>query len=331
MAADDSWTVGNAKFNFAACGGTKLDDLTRQLDERGEELMAIWARSGGNNALFGDIARACIYQPRFHGNWGPPWDEDPDGKGYCKTIRDSWDYLEGNFAGDFRKGLDDILKHRKEHSKHPESGLDLYISSYVLFFNDETDDCDHWSFGHPVLSSGHPKLVKGLRKELNEATALLNRVQADVISNCDVTMDGQRVRHVEATQLYDDHRFCEPDHTFEDPFYGEDVWLWNLQYYDTKSDADGKEVPRTEDGVKFMTESEGVPRDLNVFPSRDERAETQSSQSAIGWLSRPFYPKWKGHEAMKNHFIQRMKDDRIPGVVGSGNEQQTCYGNNHRK
>ena len=38
-------------------------------------------------------------------------------------------------------------------------------------------------------------------------------------------------------------------------------------------------------------------------------------QSGFGWTSRPFHPKPLGYERMKNFFIQRMKDDKIPGAI----------------
>jgi hypothetical protein len=39
------------------------------------------------------------------------------------------------------------------------------------------------------------------------------------------------------------------------------------------------------------------------------------SQSGFSWTSRPFHPRPLGYERMKNFFIQRLKDDEIPGVI----------------
>jgi hypothetical protein len=60
---------------------------SRQMNEKAGVPQVVWAMFGGNNAFFGSIARACIYQPISSSQpfgWGPPWDEDHDGKGLCK-------------------------------------------------------------------------------------------------------------------------------------------------------------------------------------------------------------------------------------------------------
>ncbi|MBE3050404.1 hypothetical protein IMZ48_49500 [Candidatus Bathyarchaeota archaeon] len=54
-----------------------------------------------------------------------------------------------------------VTRDCQKKAKYPQGTLNLYLSSYVLFFNDETDDCDTWTFGHSVLNSRRPKLVKG--------------------------------------------------------------------------------------------------------------------------------------------------------------------------
>lgn len=61
MANDNSWSLDPQAFHFAACGGTLMDDLERQMKERAGKPDIVWGMFGGNNAFFGAIARACIY------------------------------------------------------------------------------------------------------------------------------------------------------------------------------------------------------------------------------------------------------------------------------
>lgn len=84
MENDKSWSLDPQAFNFAACGGTLMDDLGRQMRERAGKPDIVWGMFGGNNTFFGAIARACIYQPISPSHpfgWGLAWDEDPDGTG----------------------------------------------------------------------------------------------------------------------------------------------------------------------------------------------------------------------------------------------------------
>jgi len=80
-----------------------MNDIPRQMGQTGNSQLVI-GTIGGNNALFGDIARACIYQPA-PGGWGPAWDNDPDGTGECKkNLATSQEYInraEGGLRDDF--------------------------------------------------------------------------------------------------------------------------------------------------------------------------------------------------------------------------------------
>jgi hypothetical protein len=356
MAADKSWQAGGdaSKFNFAACGGSVMKDTERQLRDRGgAHPTIIWSMTGGNNAFFGEVARACIFVPmdsftHIVRGYGPEWADDTEGKGECKqSIQKAQGYIEDQFADEFKDTIDHLLKLYDE-KKAPNRGLDLYFSSYVQFFNAETDACDNWSFGHSTLSKSYPRLVKGLRKVINDAVARVNELQAEVISKYEISDGSRHIRHETSNKLYENHRFCEPAHTkIEDQYYHDDVWIWNLQYKDTQADAGGKEVPVLESGVWHMSAEPGfveLPANgtqlngttpVTVLPSQDELAALGSSGAGAGWMSRPVHPKFRGHEAMKGHFIERMRNDKIPGVllgatepnVGNGGPKKPDNGN----
>ena len=104
---DNSLSLKPQAFQFAACGGTLMDDLERQMNERAGQPDIVWGMFGGNSAFFGAIARACIYQPislEHLFGWGPPWDEDSDRTGLCKkNIQQAENFLTIRMA--FAKNL----------------------------------------------------------------------------------------------------------------------------------------------------------------------------------------------------------------------------------
>ena len=334
MAADTSWQDGGQKFDFAACGGTKMAAAKDQFQKNVGPGSLLWSTFGGNDADFGAVARACIFQP-LPGGWGKPWDEDPNGEGECKkNIKAVGDYLDdpSGFRKDFSDNLDGLFAIAQDDSRKQDH-FDMYISSYVPFFNVDTDDCDNWSFGHPWVSSAQPKLVKGLRQEVNDKTSQVNNIQADVIKSYKVPAPSKpnyRVHNVQPSPEFNGHRFCEVGHSFDDQFYSPDVWLWNLQYWDTQSEATtGKnEAPKTVNGVTFMDGTGPAPESgpvmgimSNPTPAKGVfdpglSAQSGSGGSGVGWTARPFHPKEPGYTAMKNLFIKTMQDDKIPGVKG---------------
>ncbi|KAH6679328.1 hypothetical protein B0J14DRAFT_686360 [Halenospora varia] len=212
--------------------------------------------------------------------------------------------------------LDDILIVAQD-DEHRTSQFDLYVSSYVHFFDDTTDECDKWSFAHDRVSNGRPKLVKGLRKEIND--------KADVIKSYEIPapkLPEHRVRNVQPDSTFDGHRFCEKNRTFEDQFYHPDLWLWNLQYYDEQSGEHAGVVMTDANNVKYMSAPQGIDEAQNfttvlgvdgnpdaAIPPGDD---PHTLQYGFGWTARPFHPKWEGHKALKDFFVQRMKDDNIP-------------------
>ncbi|EHL03100.1 hypothetical protein M7I_1075 [Glarea lozoyensis 74030] len=306
------------------------------MEEKAGNPQLVWGMFGGNNAYFGAIARACIYQPLDPGHpfgWGKAWDEDEDGTGVCKqNLQMAKEYLDkpSSMRKAFTNALDDILN-VAQGNRALDYSFDLYVSSYVRFFDDTTDDCDEWTFAHNRLSVGRPKLVKGLRKTINEKILQLNNIQADVIQNykppaTDPKLVNVNIKNFQPDYLFDGHRFCEKGRSLEDQYYHKDLWLWNLQYNDDKTGEEGGAVTGN-DGVKQMasTSSAGVNvtegfqtvlgADTNpdaIIPP-DQDAHTQ--QYGFGWTARPFHPKFDGHTALKDAFIKKMQDDRVPGIV----------------
>ncbi len=333
MENDNSWSLDPQAFQFSACGGTLMNDLERQMKERAGQPDIVWGMFGGNNAFFGAIARACIYQPispEHPFGWGPPWDEDSDGTGLCKkNIQQVEDFLSdpNGLRKEFTKALNDIIMVAQD-TQALNQPFDLYVSSYVRFFDNTTDACNEWSFAHDRLSTGKPKLVKELRTIINDKVQQLNDIQAEVVKTYQIPPHTPfnpnfRVHNSQPDSIFNGHRFCEPNHTFEDHYYNKNVWLWNLQYYDEKT---GEEVgvTTTNNSIEFMAPPVGLDvtqgfqtvlgADTNPNASIPQGNDANTQQYGFGWTARPFHPKFDGHTALKDFFIQQMRNDHIPGV-----------------
>jgi hypothetical protein len=319
MEADTTWTIEPQNFHFAGCGGTLMNDLKRQMGLVGNSQL-ILGTMGGNNAHFGDIARACIYQPPGapSGGWGLPYDQDPNGEGLCKqNLALSRTYLTdpttNNLHDDFTTALNDVFSVKLTGPRNGDR-FDLYVSSYVEFFDATTDACDDWTFSR-WFSVGHPKLVKALRAEINELVDMFNGVQADVISKYPKPADHDyNVQYIPVSDEFQNHRFCEANHNFEDQFSSSDVWLYNLAY--KNGDLGGTDQPPdAPNGPLPILSLDTLNRSYLDNELFDTSLVNAQSQSGFGWTARPFHPKPFGYEAMKNFFIQRLKDDGIPGVV----------------
>lgn len=71
------------------------------------------------------------------------------------------------------------------------------------------------------------------------------------------------------------------------------------------------------EGEGFPGPNDTVPPILaiQVGPDEDQPANNPTTQQyGFGWTARPFHPKYQGHTALKDFFIKRMRDDKIPGV-----------------
>lgn len=329
MEADKTWTQSDQVFHFSACGGTLMNDIPRQMGISGNIGLAL-GTFGGNNAFFGDIARACIYQPRDGTNWGPAYDEDPDSTGLCKqNIQKSSTYIANRLAREFSVAIDDVFDAVRAQNQRPAT-FNLYVSSYAEFFNATTDSCDTWTFApYGWLSKGKPKLVKELRSVMNSMVDNFNNVQANAVSNYPaVNLPGYHVRYVPISDVFESHRFCEDGHSFNDQFYSANVWLWNLQWFsgDQGADVVGA-VSQTDDGVWFMQPPPGLvngsyPATVLSLDTDDPTAADEDiigqTQSGFGWTARPFHPKKIGNGAMAAAYIARFRANGVPGVAPAG-------------
>ena len=303
-----------------------MDAVTKSQIKNAEKSIVYIGTTGGNNAGFGNIAKACIYKPSNEAPWGPDYedDNDTDRKGWCrKNLFSAREYIAHGLGEDFTRAVDQMEEYLK-NSKRDVPKANVYFSSYVEFWNDTTDECDKWSFGR-WFSTGYPKLVKALRAEMNDLVRKFNAVQEEVIKKkqTDVgTSELVAFHHIPISEEFAGHRFCEKDHTFEDQWTSAEVWIWNLQWKNGELSTD---VEENMEGLKrgndtfgwFMDAPAGVAEsDSRTILDIDtlEFDAAGGSQSGFGWTARPFHPKPRGYNKMKEVFINKLRSDGIPGV-----------------
>lgn len=102
------------------------------------------------------------------------------------------------------------------------------------------------------------------------------------------------------TEGFNGHRFCEPNHTYFDQFFSNDVWLWNAVPQILPSEQEGQ--PGADDGRG----PEECQQQLLDF--------SKPGDSRRGSELRPFHPKNPGFTAMKEAITNDLKKDKVPGV-----------------
>jgi len=162
-----------------------------------------------------------------------------------------------------------------------------------------------------------------LRTEMNELVDLFNNVQEDVITHYPRDQSNSYyVHHLNVSDEFASHRFCEGKHNETDQWVSSDVWIWNLQYNDGNTGGTDKppDAPNATAIPVMSLDTQNITWVDDLFFNSSLLPPNGSllggpSQSGFGWTSRLFHPKPLGYERMKNFFIQRLKDDEIPGVI----------------
>jgi hypothetical protein len=192
MAADNTWTINNQEFHFAACSGARLVNIVKdaqgdnppQLSQLGNPQMITY-HAGGNNCDFGAVVFTCIYPV---GNWDPTL-EYPNPDGDCaKGVATTNKYIndKGGLYQDEMNTVRDILT---DGSVKGNKDFKLYLLGYAHFFNTNDNYCNDISFslpsqisipGTPIGVPG-PKLSVRLRTDFNDAIERVNNVLRRVV------------------------------------------------------------------------------------------------------------------------------------------------------
>ena len=205
------------------------------------------------------ILNDCIYRAWFPGD--------------CDTTLEN---LQNDLdEGTLREKINVALFHvadegRKAGGATPRENFQVYVTSYMTFFNQDNPQCNDisWSYWHWST----PKLTTDLRKKLNDLTTQVNKAvksaAEDLKSMGIIFVDGLE-------DVYKGHRFCEPGHT-DQQMIDYDTWFWSLQsHQNTLSEGPG-------DPKNPYSTTEPDPRQALLdflFPNGDVKASAFSESS----------------------------------------------------
>ncbi|KAF2225240.1 hypothetical protein BDZ85DRAFT_280429 [Elsinoe ampelina] len=110
---------------------------------------------------------------------------------------------------------------------------------------------------------------------------------------------------IDLSETFSGHRFCETNSDHTKQYYGNETYLWNLNYFGTREvPADGK--------VPALTSEQKVQMQTGELAG--ESGSGTDNSISNGWHLRPFHPTARGNEAIKDAIVQRLVQDQIPGV-----------------
>ena len=155
------------------------------------------------------ILNDCIYRA-----WRP---------GDCDTTLRNFqkDLNEGNLRQKISLALFYIADEgRKAGGATPRENFQVYVTSYISFFNHDDPKCNEISWSYWGWSE--PKLTTDLRRRLNDLTTQVNQV----IKLAAEDLQRMGVIYIDGLEdTYRGHRFCEPGHT-DQQMIDFDTWFW---------------------------------------------------------------------------------------------------------
>jgi SAGA-associated factor 73 len=214
-------------FQHLSCTGSTITDMlagspVSQIDQFNTTATADFAllSIGGNDLGFFDIMNSCIF--RFYSFYS----------GTCETaLAKSEAAIAGpDFEHRLRIAIMEVLD-RVHWEKRP--WFTITVTGYARFFNDETDECDDYSFGVWWLG---PKLKRELRQRMNKMVMSVNQKIRQSINAINDDFLIPRVFFVDYDAEFEGHRFCEPG-VKEPDYKRNETWFFLVGGEDNGDDA----------------------------------------------------------------------------------------------
>ena len=256
------------------------------------------------------ILNDCIYRA-----WLP---------GDCQsTLKDLTQSLDD---GSLRDKIDTGLFHvalagRQAGGANPRESFQVYVTSYMTFFNQDNTDCNDISWNYWSWST--PKLTTDLRAQLNGLTLRVN----EVIKNAAQDLQEMGVIYIDGLESsYEHHRYCEPGHTNQQ-MIDYDTWFWS-SYANSQTTSEGPGDPNNPYAATAEQNATQLLLDF-LFPNGTVRA-TDFSESSPPWNYSNLASKYPDYDSL----IKAMVDDNNATIYGapfkllrSFHPKGTAYGN----
>lgn len=261
--------------------------------------------------------RKCVFTPYTIDKVGLAYEEDPNCiDECCSTLQAVDNYInrqgDGGLASDLLNTINDLA----EQSQTSYEPFYLLIPGYAQFWavpSGDTDDCSDWAFAPWWVKTPH-KISKPLRARMNELILSLNSVYSSTISGW--RSPGGRNQHaiyVDIDSAFQGHRFCEAGASYNDQYYGDAVYFWNLMFtVSREAEWSGSNLTNCHEipsGSDFVS----IGKDMNNTLSTDDYGITGSG----GVIGRTFHPTLWGHAGIAHNMIAALRNAGVPGVVNN--------------
>lgn len=127
---------------------------------------------------------------------------------------------------------------REAGGANPKESFQVYVLSYIQFFNEDTTACDEFTWTYWDWYKD-PKLTTKLRKQLNAMTVAVNGELKKAAQDLK-TMGIILIEDLDS--LYTNHRYCESRHTTRE-MIDYDTWFWS-QYAQQDTTSEGPGDPK---------------------------------------------------------------------------------------
>jgi hypothetical protein len=232
------------------------------------------------------ILRDCVFQTWRHGN--------------CQDTIASLqaDIDSGTLRGEINYALYNVAHAgRQAGGAEQREEFQVFVLSYVTFFNDQDTGCDKISWG--VYPWSKAKLTTSLRQQLNALTTAVN----SEIRKAAHDLAGMGVFFVEGLEeTYSGHRYCEPGHT-DSSMADYETWFWSPHAH-FQSTSEGPGDPNT---PYITSESPDPAQTILDFVFGKGRLVSQASQDSPPW-------EWEGadkYPTLKDLMAAMEQDDDV--------------------
>ncbi|KAF2191611.1 hypothetical protein K469DRAFT_809224 [Zopfia rhizophila CBS 207.26] len=237
--------------------------------------------AGGNDFNFGGVVQKCIL--------------GVTGTGSCeKTLKDIEDKLQGTKRDESKAKYRELFSRlivagRVTKGANPPESFQVYIGTYIPFFNAKDDVCDDVSWN---MWSSAIKLDKTFRKRLNDMVEGVN----SIITEAADEMKEWGVYYVNGYQrVFDGHRWCDPVlHTFDKWDENYDKKYHSKDWQDLGSQTCYGGPISDEPATALATNNTQSVLEI-LIPDADQRAKVEKGEADPGEFSDAF----KDNESLK--------------------------------
>ncbi|KAF3920067.1 hypothetical protein AA313_de0200233 [Arthrobotrys entomopaga] len=256
------WLNDNSiSYERHSCSGDTTDGLNNQIQKWNNAAVSSvgTVTIGGNDLGFSDLVYYCVITPNTArlGSTNRANCVDAENKARAHMTDSSDQGLQAKFTAAYLNIL----------NKANSRAFQLYVTSYPLFFNQDTTDCQFSSFHYWWGAYNPPSdwptnrivyLTVDLRVELNALVTQLNGVILKAVQAANAAHGGNQVHFVDVVDSFNSHHWCENGVHEPDPS-SQSTWFflsaWNDLRYNTAAEESGEVSTLLSDGTMKLPDA----------------------------------------------------------------------------